>query len=580
MRNTDLLSRCAGGIIVGSFFLLTFSCKKGSDERVGIIPNPSFEESEDGAPKYWKSYRWTSRSEAQFEHSLSGRGEEGRSVMIASEKGADASWSGNVPVRPFSTYRLSGWIKTENLASKTGRGALFNLHGMDDAETEEVTGTQDWTRVEMTFDTERNDAVQINCLFGGWGTATGKAWYDDLELEWLSSREIAHPSITIGTSRSGEPISKYIYGQFIEHLGRCIYGGIWSEMLEDRKFFYPVTDTYAPWSVKDDPWVKAGLFPILVASPWKVVGPAGTVQMDTQNPFVGEHTPVVRLTGDGQACGISQEGLALIKGKAYEGRIVLAGDVEAAPVEVRLVLDSGKALSHRIEILQTEYQTTPFRFEASSSSDNAVLEIVSRGRGSLRVGTVSLMPADHIKGFRADVIALLKELDSPIYRWPGGNFVSGYDWRDGIGERDRRPPRKNPAWTGVEHNDVGIHEYMDLMEIIGAEPFIAVNTGLGTVEEVGEEVEYCNGSADTPMGRLRAENGHPEPFRVKWWAVGNEMYGSWQLGHMPLEEYVKKHNRVVEAMRRVDPSIRLVAVGEVGRWSQTMLKECGDYMDL
>ncbi|MFH1942460.1 MAG: alpha-L-arabinofuranosidase C-terminal domain-containing protein, partial [bacterium] len=215
-----------------------------------------------------------------------------------------------------------------------------------------------------------------------------------------------------------------------------------------------------------------------------------------------------------------------------------------------------------------------------SSSDNAVLEIVSRGSGSLRVGTVSLMPADHIKGFRADVIALLKELDSPIYRWPGGNFVSGYDWRDGIGERDRRPPRKNPAWTGVEHNDVGIHEYMDLMELIGAEPFIAVNTGLGTMEEVGEEVEYCNSSADTPTGRLRAENGHPESFRVKWWAVGNEMYGSWQLGHMPLEEYVKKHNRVVEAMRRVDPSIRLVAVGEVGRWSQTMLKECGDYMDL
>ncbi|GAF68393.1 unnamed protein product, partial [marine sediment metagenome] len=153
-------------------------------------------------------------------------------------------------------------------------------------------------------------------------------------------------------------------------------------------------------------------------------------------------------------------------------------------------------------------------------------------------------------------------------------------WRDGIGKRDKRPPRKNPAWKGIEHNDVGIHEYLELMELIAAEPFIAVNTGLGTVEEVAEEVEYCNGPADTPMGRLRSRNGHPEPFNVKWWAVGNEMYGSWQLGHMPLEEYVKKHNRVAEAMWNVDRSIQLVGVGEAGEWSETMLKVCSDHMNL
>ena len=93
------------------------------------------------------------------------------------------------------------------------------------------------------------------------------------------------------------------------------------------------------------------------------------------------------------------------------------------------------------------------------------------------------MPADNIKGWRSDVVALLKELDSPIYRWPGGNFVSGYNSRDGIGERDKRPPRKNPAWKGIEHDDVGIHEFMDLMEIIGAEPYVALNTGRGTIEE-------------------------------------------------------------------------------------------------
>ena len=175
------------------------------------------------------------------------------------------------------------------------------------------------------------------------------------------------------------------------------------------------------------------------------------------------------------------------------------------------------------------------------------------------------MPADNILGWRADTLALLKELDSPVYRWPGGNFVSGYDWKDGIGDPDRRPPRKNPAWKGVEPNDVGLHEFMDLMREIGAEPFVAVNTGLGEVDAAAEQVQYANGAADTPMGKLRAENGHPQPFGVEWWAIGNEMYGDWQLGHMPLEQYVEKHKAVVDAMRAVDPTIRPIAVGAVGR---------------
>ncbi len=121
---------------------------------------------------------------------------------------------------------------------------------------------------------------------------------------------------------------------------------------------------------------------------------------------------------------------------------------------------------------------------------------------------------------------------------------------------------------------------MDLCELIDAEPFIAVNTGLGSVELAAEEVEYCNGSVDTPMGKLRAKNGHPEPFNVRWWAVGNEMYGDWQKGHMPLEDYVKKHNQCAELMYHIDPSIQLIAVGAVGDWSQTMMNVCSDHMDL
>jgi len=192
----------------------------------------------------------------------------------------------------------------------------------------------------------------------------------------------------------------------------------------------------------------------------------------------------------------------------------------------------------------------------------------------------SLMPGDNIDGWRKDTVALLQQLGAPIYRWPGGNFVSGYDWHDGIGPRDQRPPRKNPAWTGVESNDVGIHEYMDLMGLIQAEPYVSVNTGLGTVDNVAEEVQYCNGQPDTPLGKLRAQNGHPAPYGVKWWAVGNEMFGNWQLGHMPLDQYVLKHNQVADAMWKADPAIRLVAVGSIGQWDETMLKLCSQDMTL
>ncbi|MFH1371454.1 MAG: beta-L-arabinofuranosidase domain-containing protein [Planctomycetota bacterium] len=398
---------------------------------------------------------------------------------------------------------------------------------------------------------------------------------------WLKREEpIRTVEVEIDAGKTKEPISKYIYGQFIEHLGRCIYGGIWAEMLEDRKFYYPITDKYSPWGTGSDRQWGAGAYKYLKASPWKVIGPAGTVTMDTNNPYVGKHTPVVYLPRDGNEAGISQDGLAIVKGKGYTGRIILAGDKEAAPIVVRIVPENGEAIKIGINEIGLEFKTYILGFTAPESSDSVRIEIISKGRGTFRIGTLSLMPADNIKGWRSDVVVLLKELNSPIYRWPGGNFISGYNWRDGIGERDKRPPRKNPAWKGVEHDDVGIHEFMELMEIIGSEAYIALNTGRGTVEEAAEEVEYCNGSADTPMGKLRAQNGHPEPYGVKWWAVGNEMYGSWQLGNMPLAEYVKKHNKVAEQIWKVDPNAKLVGVGSVGNWSRAMLKECSDYMNL
>ncbi len=390
----------------------------------------------------------------------------------------------------------------------------------------------------------------------------------------------AKAALTIDVAKTAEPISEYVYGQFIEHLGQCIYDGLWAEMLHDRKFYFPITDEYKPWTTPDPNYPY---YRFLTGSPWRIYGsPTGSVKMTTDNPFVGEHCPIIQVPGDGTPKGIEHDELLLIQGREYTGRIVLAGDPEAAPVIVALIWRDEPGRRDRVIIdkISPEFTTYPLNFKAGATANGGILRIVSRSKGTFKVGAVSLMPAENVNGMRPNTLSLLKQLNAPIYRWPGGNFVSGYNWLDGIGAPDKRPPRKNPAWTGVEHNDFGIHEFMTLCRLVNAKPLVVVNSGLGDANSAAKLVQYCNGDQNSPMGKLRAENGSVQPFSVKWWGIGNEMYGDWQLGHVPIEDYVKKHNDFADAMRAVDPSIKLIAVGAVGAWSQQMLTSCADRMDL
>jgi alpha-N-arabinofuranosidase len=406
----------------------------------------------------------------------------------------------------------------------------------------------------------------------------------------------APPAATIDASKDGPAINPFIYGQFIEHLGRCIYGGIWAEMLEDRKFYFPVTDEYRPYR---DP--EESEFPVVGASPWEVVGPAGSVTMVSEDAFVGEHTPRVAV-----GSGIRQNDLGLVAGKDYAGYIWFRPTQGTASLKITLAWGDGPSdnESMMITAASNEYMKHPFRFKAGASTNKGRLSVEVRSAPTL-IGTLSLMPGDNVRGMRRDTLALLKELNGTMYRWPGGNFVSGYDWRDGIGDRDRRPPRKNPAWTGVEHNDVGIDEFIAFCREVGAEPIVTVNTGFGDHYSAAQEVEYANGSADTIGGSWRVKNGHAEPYGVRYWCVGNEMWGNWQLGYMQVGQYTQKHNLVAKAMLKADPRLKLVASGsldtqtggrrggggggEGGRgrggrgqstWSGVMLSQSGGNMDL
>jgi alpha-L-arabinofuranosidase len=169
-------------------------------------------------------------------------------------------------------------------------------------------------------------------------------------------------------------------------------------------------------------------------------------------------------------------------------------------------------------------------------------------------------------GFRTDVIEAVRRLAPPVLRWPGGNFVSGYHWTDGIGPRDTRPRRTDLAWHVEESNRFGTDEFMRFCEIVGAEPYLCVNMGTGTMDEAQAWLEYCNGTGNTEWANRRRQNGHPDPYGVRYVGLGNEMWGPWQIGQLSAEDYVKKARQFAKVLSWTDPDVELVSCGETG-WS-------------
>jgi alpha-N-arabinofuranosidase len=165
------------------------------------------------------------------------------------------------------------------------------------------------------------------------------------------------------------------------------------------------------------------------------------------------------------------------------------------------------------------------------------------------------------KGFRRDVMEAAKRLNVTILRWPGGNFVSGYHWMDGIGPKESRPRRMDLAWHTVESNQFGTDEFVEFCRLLDTEPYICVNMGNGTMDEAQAWVEYCNGTEETYYAELRRKYGHEEPYGVKFWGLGNEVSGNWQIGHKEAEDYAKLALEFAKVMRWTDPSIKLIACG-------------------
>jgi len=190
-------------------------------------------------------------------------------------------------------------------------------------------------------------------------------------------------------------------------------------------------------------------------------------------------------------------------------------------------------------------------------------------------------PLSDQRGFRKDVLGLLRDVRLGTLRWPGGNFASNYHWQDGIGPRDTRPRRPDLAWGGEEPNRFGTDEFLAYCAELGTEPYICLNMGTGTLGEALAWVEYCNSAANTYWAARRRDNGHPEPYRVKYWALGNEMYGAWQVGAMSAEEYVREATRWARAIRMLDSSAVLIGCGETGwtDWDRAVIDGLAGLVD-
>jgi alpha-L-arabinofuranosidase len=189
-------------------------------------------------------------------------------------------------------------------------------------------------------------------------------------------------------------------------------------------------------------------------------------------------------------------------------------------------------------------------------------------------------------GFRKDVLEEIRQLSVPIIRYPGGNFVSGYNWLDGVGPKANRPKTLDKAWDTLESNQFGTNEFLAWCKAVGTEPLMGLNLGTGTAEEAAALVEYCNIEKGTRWSDLRRQHGIEQPWAAKHWCLGNEMDGPWQIGHMSAAEYGLKAADAARQMRYVDPSLKLVACGSSGpfmptylQWDREVLEQCYEYVD-
>jgi alpha-L-arabinofuranosidase len=393
----------------------------------------------------------------------------------------------------------------------------------------------------------------------------------------------AAASITIDAGIVEGRISPLLYGQFVEFMFEGIKRGLHAELIRDRGFEEEPTagrlprdwarypddrnDDYGMSLTRDD----AVAYPDTSRAEGLLTGHSLRIQLSPG--VVARH-------------GVYQSRIPIRAGAEYRGHVWIRAESFTGSVAVALEADlTGGVVYDQASIASvgSKWQQHAFALRSAKSDPLARFAILFAGRGTVWVDQVSLMPGDAVDGVRADVFDRVKALAPAFIRWPGGNVAQDYRWQWGIGPRDVRPTWINLSWRNEpEPGDFGTDELVRFARSVGAEPSITVNVeGRGaTAEEAAAWVEYCNGPVTSPYGAMRARGGHPEPYAVKYWEIGNEIWGEWVRGHSDAATYARNLTRYVAAMRASDPSIQVIAVGDNDMaWNRTVLRLAGERFD-
>jgi alpha-N-arabinofuranosidase len=394
-------------------------------------------------------------------------------------------------------------------------------------------------------------------------------------------------SLALDPEKVVNRVDERIYGHFLEHIYHSVNGGLWGETVWNRSF--------EQWPGSKRKGAPRDTKPPAAASHWKFYG-EGQGGRSLDDALNGKAAQVVTSTGT--EAGVAQAhfcvragetyfGSLWARGKAPDGLVVCLRDGDTTLAEIRLPAPEGGWREHT------------FRLQPKAAARDATLQVGVRGTGTVRLDQVSLVPqsARDAGGFRPDLLRAVADLKPPVIRWPGGSFAERYSWKDGIGPQHRRGSFPFVIWDDMDVNSLGTDEFLALCRRVGAEPLIVINIGShrpkaeqsAYLQEAVDWVEYCNGPATSKWGKVRAANGHPEPYRVRLWEIDNE---TWLGSRMSPEAYAEAVREFTAAMKKADPTIKIIACGSGGLapvgggkaewgllWNRKVLEGCADVID-
>jgi alpha-N-arabinofuranosidase len=537
--------------------LLLPCARRAAPQGVQGLANPSFEAA--SPQEGWEVAVYGARPQLTRDTQIF---HEGHSALrIHADAPSDTALGQEIRLQPGRAYRLRGWVKTQGLDPHNapvygtlqvqrpgGRGVLASggNHG----------GDTDWAEVSAPFLAPADGRVRICVFFVGFGKGTGTAWFDALRLEEVDLT-MAPITITSDPLCPGE-ISPFQYGQFIEYLCTLV-PGMWAEKLYDGSFegLSPYKFVYLKETdFKEKPWYPSG------------ATNRAEYSLDHTTRISGDVSQKIAVT-DGAPCtvGLSQDGIALEHGIACRFTCYLQQQGVVGPVRVQLHQE-GRVLATAEFHPTGEWHKYEAKLVPLETTANATLTLDYRGPGTLHLDNASLMPENNIGGWRRDVVEAVRALKPGIIRFGGSALddsnLGEFQWTDTIGDPDKRRPFR--AWGGLQPTGPGLEEIVQFCYAVGAEPLICVRVTGTTPQTAAEQVQYFNGSVDTPFGAMRAKNGHPAPYHIKYWQVGNERSGPVYEERLPV---------FCKVMRQADPTIKLLSSFP----TPGVLRQAGDQID-